>query len=231
MIDVAILNLHSNFRELKLTIDGLLNTNKQSLSNIETYTIIDYRRLDKNILESDLKSNYPDLDFQINPPSVSTKSVLRAFNDFFNIATNKYVLWLHSGMNFHKAGMVERSLEVLNLQPNILQVCANVCYPERINPIEGKQFEVGLDNLIRRFVPISYKIEKRDGVVIVKNQIGVSLEPGLMRKSDWEKYEGGWSKEKTLYNVDAFYKSIGMFVVTICSTTEENDQFFTKNKI
>lgn len=231
MIDVAILNLHSNFKELKLTIDGLLNTNKQSLSNIETYTIIDCRRLDKNLLESDLKSNYPDLSFQINPPGISTKSVSKAFDDFFNIATNEYVLWLHSGMNFHKSGMVEQSLEVLNLQPNILQVCANVCYPERINPIEGKQFEIGLDNLIRRFVPISYKIEKRGDTIIIENQIGVSLEPGLMRKSDWGKYTRGWSKEKTLYNVDAFYKSIGMFVVTICNTTKEEDQFFTKNKI
>ena len=222
MISLVVINQHKDSKVLVKSIRNFIEYNRHAMEHITSFNILN--QIENNIeLTTALKVTFPQIKFLVKSISSELDSVALIDLAFQQIDT-KFLFLSFSGVKFIKEDMAIKSLKILEQQPNIVQVNGNLNYEGRVNPAEGQLLYLDALTPLRRLMPISYKYTDDKTSFMVENQIGVSIEPGMMRKSDWE-FTGPWSTLDLRFT-DLKYSAKGMFVVTLCETTKE--QYYEK---
>ena len=135
-----------------------------------------------------------------------------------NVST-EYIFHCEEDWEFYRGGFIEDSMKVLETQPKVLQVWIRPKSDKILNPIEKRQFTLPGGVVVRRVLPVSFKIKTG----IVKNYMGFSWNPGLRRKSDWllDPISGNYTRCLHEHIIDAIYSRLGYMVVSLSKDDED----------
>lgn len=143
-----------------------------------------------------------------------------AIDKMYTKVQTKYIFHCEEDWEFYRGGFIEDSLKVLESQPKVLQVWIRPKSDKVLNPIEKRKFTLPKGVIVRRVLPVSFKIKEDQSV---DNYMGFSWNPGLRRKSDWEiePIKGNFTLLKNKYVIDLVYRKLGYMVVSLSQDDED----------
>ena len=142
-----------------------------------------------------------------------------------NIYTN-YIFHCEDDWEFYRGGFMEDSIKVLETQPKVLQVWIRPKSDDIYNPIEKRVFTLPGGVNVRRVLPTSYQVNRKDQEPLkIYDYQGFSSNPGLRRRSDWllGPISGNYKKFIHEHIIDLIYRKLGFMVVSL--SQDDNDGY------
>jgi hypothetical protein len=195
---------------LEKTVDSFLEWNDYP---IYRYIIID-DSADNDVFEDIKKLNEikwkNKFELFFNEEKIGqTKSI----DKIYNTINTKYIFHCEDDWLFYNKGFIKDSIDILDTDDNIFQVWIRPKSDGIFNKIDPQHVRSNNGAIYRKVLPASYAINQINGErIIVRDYIGVSFNPGLRRKRDYNIIESYHSFGHE-HLIDAYYRDNGYYVV------------------
>ena len=147
-----------------------------------------------------------------------------SIDKLYKNVNTEYIFHSEDDWEFYRGGFIEDSIKVLETQPKVLQVWIRPKSDRILNPIEKRVFTLPGGVNVRRVMPVSYQVNRKDAEPLkIYDYQGFSSNPGLRRKSDWmmEPISENYNKLVHEHLIDLVYRKLGFMVVSLSKTDEE----------
>ena len=109
-----------------------------------------------------------------------------SIDKMYKTVSTKYIFHCEDDWEFYRGGFIEDSIKILETQPKVIQAWIRPKSDKILNDIEKRIFTLPGGVSVRRVIPKSYQINRKDAEPLrVIDYQGFSYNPGLKRKSDW----------------------------------------------
>jgi hypothetical protein len=200
---------------LEKTLNSFLRYNNYP---IERYIIVE-DSADPVIYEQckELNERFENIfEFIFNEEKLGqTRSIDKAYQS----VNTPYVFYCEYNWKFYASGFIQKSLSVLKDRPDILQTYIRPKTDGILNAIGQHVFFTKDGVPFRRVMPVSFytgNILENGEQEVVYNYSGFSFNPGLKRIKDYNMLgSGGYYSFGLEHAIDAFYRDLGFFVVSV----------------
>lgn len=145
----------------------------------------------------------------------------RSIDRAYATITTPYVFHCEDDWQFYASGFIEKSIQLLEARPEVLQAWIRPKTDGILNKISPEVFWAG-SIPFRAVQPASFytgKVLENGDKETVINYMGFSYNPGVKRMSDYFKLgSGGYSQFGKEHLVDHYYRDLGYKVVSITMT-------------
>lgn len=202
--------------ELEKTVDSFIKYNDYPIKN--WFIVEDSGDPEQHDILKKLNAEKWDSRFMLflNNKNIGQNA---SIDKMYKNVSTEYIFHCEEDWEFYRGGFIEDSMKVLETQPKVLQVWIRPKSDKILNPIEKRQFTLPGGVVVRRVLPVSFKIKTG----IVKNYMGFSWNPGLRRKSDWllDPIAGNYTRCLHEHIIDAVYSRLGYMVVSLSKDDED----------
>ena len=162
------------------------------------------------------------LTFIFNKPKLGQS---RSIDLAYSLVETPYIFHCEDDWEFYAGGFIEKSLQLLEERPEVLQAWIRPKSDGILNKIGAEVFYTSVGVPFRTVMPASFytgKVLENGDKETVLNYMGFSYNPGLKRTRDYFKLgSGGYTQFGKEHLIDYYYRDLGYRVVSMTMNDQD----------
>ena len=207
---------------LERTLDSFFKYNAYPI----TRYIITEDSADPKVFEECIRLNIEKydnkLEFIFNYEKIGQS---RSIDKAYSMIDTKFIFHLEDDYEFYRSGFIERSIDLLNERPELLQGWLQSKKDGQVNRICQSVFKTRNGTPFRFIMPASFytgRILQNEEKETVLNYYGFTYRPTLKRLSDYKILgSGGYTQFGQEHLIDYYYRDLGYRFVSLTENDED----------